>query len=95
MRQQTDHHYQTPRYSLPLFSFILVTTLLSGINAYAQTLEEIIVTAQHREQNLQDVGISVAALTGEQMKELGMFQSTALADYTPGVMLVQPNSRQS
>ena len=82
MRQQTDHHHQTQRYSLPLFSVILVTTLLSGINAYAQTLEEIIVTAQHREQNLQDVGISVAALTGEQMKELGMlFEILILFDF--------------
>jgi iron complex outermembrane receptor protein len=95
MYEQAEYHYQTRRHSIPLISIILATTLLCGMNATAQTLEEIIVTAQHREQNLQDVGISVSALTGDQMRELGMFKSTMLADYTPGVMLVQPNSRQS
>src|SRR6266404_8057239 len=35
-------------------------------------LEEITVTANRREQNLQDVGTSIAAFTGEQLQELGV-----------------------
>src|SRR6267142_4897075 len=41
---------------------------LSGGSAWGQALEEVVVTAQKREQNLQDVGISVAALSGEQLR---------------------------
>jgi iron complex outermembrane receptor protein len=41
---------------------------LSGGSAWGQALEEIVVTAQKREQNLQDVGISVAALSGDQLR---------------------------
>src|SRR5690606_36410185 len=40
--------------------------LLSAAPAGAQVLEEITVTAQKREQSLQDVGISVTAFSGEQ-----------------------------
>ena len=45
------------------------------IAAHAQvqdSLVEIIVTAQKREQNLQDVGTSIAALTSEQIQQLGL-----------------------
>jgi iron complex outermembrane receptor protein len=35
-------------------------------------LEEITVTANRREQNLQDVGTSIAAFTGDQLKDLGV-----------------------
>ncbi|MYF49823.1 MAG: hypothetical protein F4220_06715, partial [Gammaproteobacteria bacterium] len=37
----------------------------------AAVIEEIVVTAQKREQNVQDVGIAISALTGEQMRQLG------------------------
>lgn len=37
-------------------------------------LEEIVVTAQKREQNLQDIGIAVTALSGERLEALGVAQ---------------------
>src|SRR6185437_8379676 len=43
------------------------------------------VTAQKREQNIQDVGISINAFTGEQLAALGVKQSFDLAAFTPGV----------
>jgi iron complex outermembrane receptor protein len=48
-------------------------------------LEEIVVTAQKREQNIQDVGISITAFTGDQMKALGVEKSFDVASFSPGV----------
>lgn len=48
-------------------------------------LEEVMVTAQKREQNLQDVPIAVTAFTGEQMHAFGVQQSFDIATFTPGV----------
>jgi len=51
----------------------------------AQVLEEITVTAQRREQNIQDVGISVAAFTGDQMRSLGINNSFDITAWVPNV----------
>ena len=48
-------------------------------------MDEIVVTAQRRQQNLQDVGISVAAFSGEQLKAAGVVNSIDVARLTPGV----------
>jgi iron complex outermembrane receptor protein len=53
--------------------------------AGAQVLEDIVVTAQKREENLQDVGIAITAFTGDQMRELGVRESFDVAAFTPGV----------
>ncbi|MBN7795577.1 TonB-dependent receptor [Parahaliea mediterranea] len=55
-------------------------------SAAAQSLlEEVIVTAQKREQNLQDVPVAVTAFTGEQMSALGVQESFDIAAFSPGV----------
>ena len=54
-------------------------------------LEEIIVTAQKREQNLQDVGISITAFSGEQMEKLGYSNAQEVTSMAPGVNTLQPN----
>lgn len=61
--------------------------LALGIQAHAESalLEEITVVAQKREQNLQDVGISVSAFSGKQMKTLGWTSSEDVAAQTPGL----------
>ena len=82
-------------YSVPLISILAATFLLSGMNAGAQALEEIIVTAQKREQNVQDIDIAITVFSGDQIRELGWVDSTQVPDQTPNVQLVQPNSRQS
>ena len=58
-------------FNFSLFKLIVILSLAVPFSTGAQALEEIIVTAQKREQNLQDVGISVTAYSGEQIKELG------------------------
>ncbi len=40
--------------------------------ASGNTIEEIIVTAQKREESINDVGMSIEASSGEQLKELGI-----------------------
>lgn len=50
-----------------------------------EILQEIIVSAQKREQSIQEVGISISAFTGEQLTALGVKQSFDIAAFTPGV----------
>lgn len=51
----------------------------------APGLTEIIVTAQRREQNLQDVGISVTPLDARTLDELGIVDTTELVRAVPGL----------
>ena len=46
---------------------------------------EIVVTAQKRSQNVQNVGIAVTAYSGDQLRELGVREATDIATVTPGV----------
>jgi len=48
-------------------------------------MEEIVVTAQKREQSIEDVPIAIAAYSGEQMREFGVEKSFDVATFTPGV----------
>ena len=74
--------------------FWLLVCLLIGLvhGAGAAVLEEVIVTAQKREQNLQDVGISVTAFTGEQMEQLGFATAIDITEMTPGLHYVKGNA---
>ncbi|MFO1378670.1 MAG: TonB-dependent receptor, partial [Steroidobacteraceae bacterium] len=59
---------------------------VSGPVSAAETiLEEVVVSAQKREQNIQDVGIAIAAFTGDQLKAMGIQASYDVATFTPGV----------
>ena len=65
---------------------VTLTPFAVGALAQAQTiLEEVVVSAQKREQNIQDVGISIAAFTGDQLKAMGIESSYDIATFTPGV----------
>ncbi|MCZ6829998.1 MAG: TonB-dependent receptor [Gammaproteobacteria bacterium] len=64
-----------------------LSPLAGGMASAATLLEEVIVTAQKREQKLNDVGVAVTAFTGDQMKALGFESSTDLIAYTPGISL--------
>ena len=48
-------------------------------------IEEVIVTAQKREESVQDVGIAITAFSGEQMEALHLTNGTDVANFTPGV----------
>jgi iron complex outermembrane recepter protein len=59
--------------------------LASPAPAQDRTIEEIVVTAQKREEVLQEVPISIAAFTGEFMKESGIAGIHELVRHAPGV----------
>lgn len=52
-------------------------------------LEEIVVVAQKREQNLQDVPVAVTALSGAQLTELGVTDVFDMQQSTPGLIVDQ------
>jgi iron complex outermembrane receptor protein len=65
---------------------VAVTVALLGTTTQAQSvLEEVVVVAQKREQNLQDVPIAITAFTGAQMDALGVSESFDIASFSPGV----------
>ena len=66
-------------------AFSLITVCLVGA-AHAAPLEEIIVIAQKRAQSLQDVPVSMTALTGEKIHAAGMHSFNELIDYVPNLM---------
>ena len=58
-------------------------------------LQEIIVTAQKRAQNSQDIGIALSAVTGEQLAALGAVTASDITKTMPAVVLTQPNGPSS
>ncbi|PCI47902.1 MAG: TonB-dependent receptor [Alphaproteobacteria bacterium] len=78
---------------------LLMTTALSGVTGLLFStigqsaepiFEEIIITAQKRDQNLQDVPISVTAFSGAAMKALNLVNSVDIAGQTPGLNIGTP-----
>ena len=79
---------------LALSSALTVSALT--IPTFAQDVgnvftDEVVVTAQKREQNVQDVGIAVTAVSGDQMQALGYTNAQEITALTPGVSMIQPN----
>ncbi len=73
--------------------FRIVTLLIGALSAVAsqiviaaQVIEEVVVTAQKREQSLTDVGITVNAFDGDTIRELGVDTVVDLATHTPGLV---------
>jgi iron complex outermembrane receptor protein len=56
--------------------------------AESTLLEEVTVTAQKREQNVQDVGISITSMTGEQLTALGYANTSDIVSQTPSMRML-------
>ena len=71
---------------LPLSLSVAAAVAALSCSVAAQSLlEEVVVTAQKRDQGLQDVGIAVSAFTGDQLRAFDATDSFDIAAYTPGV----------
>jgi iron complex outermembrane recepter protein len=68
---------------MPLVAAVAVS---ASVTIEAAIMEEVVITAQKREQNLQDVGVSVSAFSGNQMEQLGWTESIDVAGQTPGLI---------
>ena len=67
-----------------LVTLLISCSILFPVSVSAQ-IEEIIVTAQKREQNVQDVSVSINAFSGDMLRDLGVAQPRDLAQFTPGL----------
>ncbi len=76
-----------------LFKLSLISAaIINTIPVYAQSgavLEEVIVTAQRREQNLQEVPVSVTAFTGATLDQRNIKSATEYLSLTPGVSFTE------
>lgn len=73
---------------LPLgLSLIAASTLALPSFAQQRVIEEVIITAQKTKQSIQDVPISVTAVDGEFMKEVGISDLKELSVYVPNVRI--------
>src|SRR5712664_2276822 len=83
---------------LALVAAFAATTLTANAQTASSSsgaLEEIVVTAQKREQNSQDIGISLSAITGADLNSLGAATATDITKSMPAVVLTQPNGPSS
>ena len=91
-------------------AFLLTGTglgLMAAAPAYAQEqaaadqgtssggLEEIVVTAQKREQNLQETPIAVSAISADKVEQLGIQESRDLSGLAPNVTIMQPTTNNT
>lgn len=51
----------------------------------AQSLEEVVVTATRREAGVQDIGVSVTAFSGDELRQLNVVRTDDVANMTPGL----------
>ncbi len=64
-------------------------------SASGTELTEVVVTAQKREQNLQDVPIAVIALSGQQLRDAGVTDIKNMTALTPGLTVTSTTSENS
>jgi len=83
-----------PRAAIILSGAVCLFVIALGGNAQTDTqnpvpqaLEEVVVTAQKREQTLQDVPISISVVTAQDIADINAFTFDDLEQLTPGVSL--------
>lgn len=90
-----------PKMIMPLvLGFLLANLMATTAHAANDStssgaLEEVVVTAQKRAQNAQDVGISISAVSGADLQTLGAVAATDITKFIPAVVMTQPNGPSS
>ena len=92
------------KYSLLASSAVLAATITttahaqttSGTTAAASnTIEELVVTAEKRSQNLQDVPVAISAFTSEKRDLIGVNTIADMTNFTPGLEYNASNDRNT
>ncbi len=80
--------------NIALFACIAAPAILlaqdteaGGVSSNENTLEEVIVTANRREESLMEVPIAVTAISGEDLSNFGVLDITAIAQMSPNTTL--------
>jgi iron complex outermembrane receptor protein len=74
--------------ALKLSSSVFVLSAMAITDpAFAQNNDEIIVTAQRREQSIQEVPVSVTAISGEALQDIGAIDITDIQKITPNTTI--------
>ena len=74
----------TPR-SIRIFAGVVAPTATTPRILSGGKRDEVIITANRREENLQDLPITVQAITGDELKQLNVATTSDLLKYTPNV----------
>ncbi len=84
---------KNPKLRLPVALSLatLLAPLSYGATGTSGLIEEIIVTAQKREESLQETPVSVTAFTGDTIEALGFRQSVDITAQTPNFSVGYPN----
>ncbi|OXE37281.1 MAG: hypothetical protein CGW95_02490 [Phenylobacterium zucineum] len=84
------------------FALLATSALVAAVTAgaaHAQssgtTIEELVVTAEKREQSLQDIPIAISAFTSKQRDLVGISTIQDLTNFTPGFVYQSANDRAS
>ncbi len=80
---------KTQRFSMKPIAFALGSLIAANAGAESLALEEIVVTAQKRAESLQDVPISVSAMSGEKIAEAGIPGMGDFSAYVPNFNVTQ------
>ena len=80
---------------IALAAAIAVTVQSGAISANSISLEEVIVTAQKREQSLQDVPLSVQVVDGQFLEDRNINQVSELSKVSPGFTFAEGSSDSS
>ncbi len=88
---------QDKKISFPVKTAIAAALALSTAPVLASelVLEEVIVTAQKRTENVQDIAATVNVVSGQDIDKFAAFDFNALQQQTAGVTLASPNARNS
>jgi len=96
------------RTSLSLSKMLLACASVAGLSvgmnttpAFAQAdtsaggIETVVVTAEKREQNIQSVGMSISAFSGDMLEQNNISSVAELASYVPGLQITQANNNRN
>lgn len=75
---------KTSKYRIAALSAAISSAFSVGAAAQSLKLEEVVVTAQKRAQSINEIPMSISAISGDQMAEMGIQDTTDLAATIPG-----------
>jgi len=78
--------------SVPLLG--VVALLAADVSLAQRQIEEVVVTARKRQESIQDVPISITALTGSEIQEAGLLRLQDISTLVPNMTYLEANSNK-